>query len=98
LHAGGVSPGDVEFAAAVEPDLADSGLAVGDGATVSAGVAPDAVVADVFAEGRLGFADALIEDGAEGGHGVGSVAILAPRGIDQWMSTRATAQLRVDLL
>ena len=45
LHSGGVSPGDVELAAAIEADLADSGLAFGDRAAVAAGEAADAVVA-----------------------------------------------------
>jgi hypothetical protein len=69
LHSGGVSPGDVEFATAVEADFTDSGLAFGDGAAVAAGEAADAVVTEILHEGRIGFADSLIEDVAEGGHG-----------------------------
>ena len=69
LGSGGVSPGDIEGAAAVVADFADSGLAFGDGAAVSAGEAAEAVVAELFDKGGVGFADALVEDGAEGGHG-----------------------------
>jgi hypothetical protein len=36
---------------------------------VSAGEAADAVVAELFVESGIGFANALVEDGAEGGHG-----------------------------
>jgi hypothetical protein len=68
LGSGSVSPGDVESAGAVEADFADSGLAFGDGAAVSAGEAADAVVVEFFVESWVGFADSLIEDGAEGGH------------------------------
>ena len=45
LHARGVSPGNVELAAAIEADFADSGLAFGNGAAVSAGKTADAAVA-----------------------------------------------------
>jgi len=62
LHAGGVSPGDVEFAAAIEADFADSGLAVWDRAAVAAGEAADPVVADRLDEGRIGFSDSLVEN------------------------------------
>jgi len=69
LHAGRVSPGDVELAAAIEADFADSGLTVGDGTTVAAGEAADAVVAEIFDQARIGFADSLVENVAQGGHG-----------------------------
>jgi hypothetical protein len=36
---------------------------------VSAGEAADAVVVELFVERGVGFADAFVEDGAEGGHG-----------------------------
>src|SRR5208282_4847034 len=73
LHTGGVSPGHVERAAAVVADFADAGLAVGDGAAVSAGEAADAVVVELFAERGSGFADLGVEDVAERGHGSGSI-------------------------
>jgi hypothetical protein len=69
LCAGGVSPGNVEGAAAVVADFADAGLAFGDGAAVSAGKTADAVIVEFFVEGGVGLADFLIEDMAEGGHG-----------------------------
>jgi hypothetical protein len=68
LHAGSVSPGDVERAASVEADFADAGLAFGDGAAVTAGEAANAVVVEIFDEGGIGLADALVEDGAQSGH------------------------------
>ena len=67
LGAGGVSPGDVERAAAVVADFADAGLAFGDGTAVSAGEAAGAVVLELLVESGIGFADALVENGAEGG-------------------------------
>ena len=65
LHAGGVSPGDVERAAAVVADFADTGLALGNGTTVAAGEATDAVVVKFFVERGIGLADSFVEDFAE---------------------------------
>jgi hypothetical protein len=69
LGAGGVSPGDVECAAAVVADFADAGLAFGDGTAMSAGEAAHAVVGELLVEMGIGFADAFVENGAESGHG-----------------------------
>ena len=69
LGSGGVSPGDVERAAAVVADFADSGLAFGDGAAMSASEAAHAIVVELLEERGIGFADLLVENGAEGGHG-----------------------------
>ena len=55
LGSGGVSPGDVERAAAVVADFADSGLAFGDGTTMSAGEAAHAVVVELLVERGIGF-------------------------------------------
>src|SRR5271165_4002402 len=77
LHAGGVSPGNVEGATAVVADFADAGLAFGDGAAVTAGKTADAIVIELFVEGGVGLMDSLIEDVAEGGHGR-LLNILAP--------------------
>jgi hypothetical protein len=68
LGASNVSPGNVEFAAAVEAHFADTGLALGNGAAVSAGKATQATIVQPFDESGIGFANALVEDGAEGGH------------------------------
>jgi len=62
LHPSGVSPGDIEFATAIEADPADAGLAVGNWAAVAAGIAADAIVAERLDEGRIGFADSLVEN------------------------------------
>jgi hypothetical protein len=69
LGSGGVSPGDVERAASVVADFADSGLTFGDGAAVAAGEAAHAVVLKFLVKIGSGFADALVENGAESGHG-----------------------------
>ncbi len=69
LGSGGVSPGDVERAAAVVADFADSGLAFGDGTAMSASEAAHAIVVELLEERGIGFADLLVENGAEGGHG-----------------------------
>ena len=57
--AGGVSPGDIERAAAVEADLAYAGLAFGNGTAVAAGEAADAAVVQFLVEGGIGLADLL---------------------------------------
>jgi len=62
LHAGGVSPGNVECAGAVVADFADASLAIGDGAAVTAGKAADAIAAEILDEGGSSFADSLVED------------------------------------
>jgi hypothetical protein len=67
LGGGGVSPGNVELAAAIEADFADAGLAFGDGAAVSAGEAAEAMVAKGFAERGVGCTNFFVEEGAEGG-------------------------------
>ena len=69
LGAGGVSPGNVERAAAVVADFADARLAFGDGAAMSAGETAHAVVLELFVEMGIGFTDLFVENGAEGGHG-----------------------------
>jgi hypothetical protein len=69
LSAGSVSPGDVERAAAVVADFADSGLAFGDGTAMSTSEAAHAIVVELLDERGIGFADLLVENGAEGGHG-----------------------------
>ncbi len=69
LSSGGVSPGDVERAAAIVADFADAGLAFGDGAAMSAGEAAHAIVLELLVESGIGFANSLVENGAEGGHG-----------------------------
>ena len=73
LGSGGVSPGDVEGAAAIVADLADAGLAFGDGAAMSASEAAHAIVLDLLVEIGIGFADLLVENGAEGGHWISFV-------------------------
>ncbi len=69
LHAGGVSPGNVERAAAVVADFADAGLAFGNGTAVAAGETADAVVVEFLVESGIGLANFAVEDVAEGGHG-----------------------------
>jgi hypothetical protein len=70
LHSGGISPGNEEFSAAIEADFADSGLAFGDGAAMTAGETAYAIILEMLVESRIGFADSLVENVAQGGHGV----------------------------
>jgi hypothetical protein len=69
LRSGDVSPGHVECSAAVIANLANAGLTVWDGATVSAGKAADAILVEPLVKTRVSFVDSLIEDAAESGHG-----------------------------
>jgi hypothetical protein len=68
LHSSGVSPWNIEFAAAIETDPADSSLAFGNRATVAAGETTDAIVIEILDERRFGFADLYLEDVAKSGH------------------------------
>jgi len=68
LGSGGVSPGDVERATSIVADFADAGLAFGDGAAMSAGKAAHAIVGELLVKAGIGFANAFVEKGAEGGH------------------------------
>lgn len=76
LHAADVSPWHVELAATIEADFADSGLAFGNGTTVTAGKTAYAVALDRLVEHA--FADVLIEDFAEGGQREPLINILDP--------------------
>jgi hypothetical protein len=77
LRSSDVSPGHVELAAAVVTDFAHTGLAVGDRTTMSAGEAAHAVLVEPLVKMRIGFADSIIENTAEGGHGF-LLSILTP--------------------
>ena len=68
LGAGGVSPWNVEGAAAVVADFADAGLAFGDGTAVATGVTADPAAIEFFVEPRVGYADSTVEDVAQGRH------------------------------
>jgi hypothetical protein len=68
LHPRGVSPGNVECAAAVEADLAHARLAFGNRAAVTAGKTADAVVVELFVESGVCLANSAVEDVTEGGH------------------------------
>jgi hypothetical protein len=74
LYSSDISPRDVELSTTVEAHLADTGLTVWDWATVSAGVATHAIVIELLDQVGICLSNALIEDVAEGGHGV----ILSP--------------------
>src|SRR6202035_974974 len=69
LGSGSVSPGDIERAAAVVADFADTGLAVWDGAAMAASEAAYAVVVELLVKAGIGLANSLVENTAEGGHG-----------------------------
>jgi hypothetical protein len=69
LRSGDVSPGNVERSALIVANLANAGLTVWDGATVSAGKTADAILVEPLVQMGVGFADSLIENCAEGEHG-----------------------------
>src|SRR5208283_2689277 len=68
LGSGGISPWDVERSAAIVTDLADAGLAFGDGTAVAAGKTAHAVAVELLTQNGVGFADSLVENAAEGWH------------------------------
>jgi len=82
LHACGVSPRHIEFPTSIEAHFAHAGLALRNRAAMAAGKTTDAVVAETFDEGGIGFADALIQNLTQGGHGepLGAILALAERG------------------
>jgi hypothetical protein len=59
LHSGNIAPGNVESAAAIEANLADAGLAVGNRTAVSAGIATNAIAIQLFPKTGVALADAL---------------------------------------
>ena len=67
LHAAHVSPWDKELAATVIANLANTLLAFGDRAVVSAGKAADSAAFDWFV--KLAFANLLVQNFLEGRHG-----------------------------
>jgi len=64
LNASDVSPGHVEFAAAIEAHLADADLSIRDGTAVAAGETAYAIALDGLVEFAL--ADVLIQNFSEG--------------------------------
>jgi hypothetical protein len=67
LRARRVSPRDIELPAAIVANFADSSLAFGNRTAVSAREATQAIIFQLLDEARIGFADLLIENGAQGG-------------------------------
>jgi len=67
LYSAHISPRHIEFAAFVEPYLADARLSLGDRAAVSAGVAAHPVAIDFLVQ--ISLADVLIHEIAQGRHG-----------------------------
>jgi hypothetical protein len=68
LHSPNVAPWNVERPAAVEANLADAGLAVGNWAAVSAGETAHAIASEFLHEAGVGLSNALIQNVAEGSH------------------------------
>src|SRR5258708_10913390 len=77
LGSGNVSPGNVEGAAAVVTDFADTRLAVGDGAAVAAGEAANPAMVELLVQARIGLMNSFVEETAKGRHET-SVTILIP--------------------
>jgi hypothetical protein len=69
LHPGGVSPGNVKRAATVVAHFADAGLALGNGATVTARETAHTAVVEFLVESWIGLANSAVKDVAEGRHG-----------------------------
>ena len=67
LHSADISPGDVEGPTEVVADFANAGLAVWDGATMSASEAAHAIAVELLV--KLAFTDMFVDDVAQGGHG-----------------------------
>src|SRR5450631_1962340 len=70
LHSGNISPGNVERATVVEANLTDTGLSLGNGAAMAAGIAAHTIAFQLFPEGGVAFADAVVsrQDVAQRGH------------------------------
>ena len=79
LRSGGVSRGNVELAAAVEADFADSGLTFGNGTTMSAGEAAETIVFETLDQRGVGLADVIVQNGAKGGHLTSILTLLRAR-------------------
>ena len=68
LHARGVSPRDIEPSAAIEADLANPSLSLGNWALVATRKAANAVVVERGNQRRIGLLDSFVENVAQGGH------------------------------
>jgi hypothetical protein len=70
LHSGDITPGNVECASVVEANLADTGLSLGNWATVAAGIAAHSIAIQLFPKSGVAFADALVssQDVAQSRH------------------------------
>src|SRR5256885_12890498 len=62
LHAADVSPGNIEFAPAVVADLADAGLAIGDRAGMSTGIAAQPIAVERLDQLGSSLAHVGVED------------------------------------
>jgi hypothetical protein len=68
LHAGRVSPWNVELAVAIEADFTHTRLTLGNGAAMATGKAAYAISIKILAQSWIGFANVLVEDLPESGH------------------------------
>jgi hypothetical protein len=66
LHSANVSPRNVELAALVVTDLADTGLPFKNGTTMATGETTNAIAINHLV--KLAFTDVLIQDFAKSGH------------------------------
>jgi hypothetical protein len=69
LRTSRITPRDIKRPAAVVADFAHSGLAVWDGTAMSARETANPVVLEPLVKTGISFADSLVENGSEGGHG-----------------------------
>ena len=67
LHSANIAPGNIQSAALVVADLADSGLTFGNRTAMAAGVTTNPIAIQFFVE--ITFTNVLINDVAKSGHG-----------------------------
>jgi hypothetical protein len=68
LQSSGISPRNVERTATIEADFADTGLALGNGATMAAGKAANAVILEFFVERSVRFPNSAVKNFTQGRH------------------------------
>jgi hypothetical protein len=68
LQSSGISPRNVERTTAIEADLADAGLTLGNRAAMAAGETANTIVVEFFVERSVRFPNSAVEDFTQGRH------------------------------
>src|SRR5271165_5022617 len=87
LHAAHITPRDIESAAAVISNFANSGLAVGNRTAMAAGVTANAIAVKLLVKLACAFANVLVYDIAQSGH-YHLTPNSKPRVVSPWDSQR----------